>query len=743
MNILNENEEIKSLLAKGKIENAIDQLIAISQYEDQEVYQSLVLLKARFNKVKRDQQLNLIGDEDFSIEQNRIVSATLSIANNFSIDPNKLKISEIRNLIAQGKLDKSLNALQTFYQEVYPNNRLELENEIMVLRTRFQKLANDISMGVLPKGEENREYNILFKSVLALLDKIGNKTDIESIQSEYKEESKKESKKEIFKSQEPTAEAYQREIGTEIDPYDEISHILRKETIDLYAEMEQVKPVFGDLFKATFDLMVIPKSERGDISPSMEEGMLRMGYVYEYKAAQIGTIELLPVSSKRKVSGRVCYAISVETENKSTLKIIKQLGSELGKISRGSEGFKNIVAPLLGTGQGGLDKVQVFQTMERSFKSTCDEDATLSIHILDKEIFDIISKSKRNKFLGIFNNTRSRFDTDSVAGEDHLDISHEVDSFANLIVSSELKPPLSIGLFGNWGTGKSFFMEKLFYKVKDLSGKANSEKDYTGICKNIVQVKFNAWYYVDANLWASMVANIFEKLSEHLGIKDKSGDQEAALYEQLASIEQQVKIAEDEASKYNTEISALDTEIARLKDERKKKRQKLEGIRLKHILKEIKKDTQVAGFLKNAQEQLGFAELKGLEDSVQRSVDDVEGLIQRYQSTHGRTVQVFQSIFNFKNPLATLLLLLFLVVPFVAYHLILVTGITLFIRKTINIADPVLQNVNTGVEYLNKAKSRLQNLQDTASSEFNDEIAQLEKEYEKLNEQHQKAIGQN
>jgi hypothetical protein len=57
--------------------------------------------------------------------------------------------------------------------------------------------------------------------------------------------------------------------------------------------------------------------------------------------------------------------------------------------------------------------------------------------------------------------TQYTHSSDSVKGEDSLGISADVNAFARLIVSESLTPPLAIGLFGQWGSGKSFFMKKM------------------------------------------------------------------------------------------------------------------------------------------------------------------------------------------------------------------------------------------------------------------------------------------
>jgi KAP family P-loop domain len=46
----------------------------------------------------------------------------------------------------------------------------------------------------------------------------------------------------------------------------------------------------------------------------------------------------------------------------------------------------------------------------------------------------------------------------AAAGDDLIGIRREVDAFAYLLASKAQRPPLAVGLFGDWGSGKSFFM---------------------------------------------------------------------------------------------------------------------------------------------------------------------------------------------------------------------------------------------------------------------------------------------
>ncbi|WIX91274.1 P-loop NTPase fold protein [Amycolatopsis sp. DG1A-15b] len=90
---------------------------------------------------------------------------------------------------------------------------------------------------------------------------------------------------------------------------------------------------------------------------------------------------------------------------------------------------------------------------------------------------------------------------------DHLGVKPYVSMLATVIAAKDTPLPLSIGVFGEWGAGKSFFMGMLRGQVKELEGAP-------GQCRKIAQVGFNAWHYADANLWASLGDEIFRQLAE-------------------------------------------------------------------------------------------------------------------------------------------------------------------------------------------------------------------------------------
>ncbi|WP_236725078.1 P-loop NTPase fold protein [Amycolatopsis orientalis] len=112
-----------------------------------------------------------------------------------------------------------------------------------------------------------------------------------------------------------------------------------------------------------------------------------------------------------------------------------------------------------------------------------------------------------------------RPDTDD--GVDRLGIGPDVRMLADLVVSRMITPPLSIGLFGSWGSGKSFFMRQMQLRVRELADSAREAeaaagahgKTVSSYCSSVRQISFNAWHYSEANLLASLATHIFDNLA--------------------------------------------------------------------------------------------------------------------------------------------------------------------------------------------------------------------------------------
>jgi CheY-like chemotaxis protein len=165
--------------------------------------------------------------------------------------------------------------------------------------------------------------------------------------------------------------------------------------------------------------------------------------------------------------------------------------------------------------------------------------------------------------------TVAGFMADDWSGDDLLNITGDVNALASLVAAYSVEPPLSIGLFGDWGSGKSHFMRQMKKRVETLSRQAREsgllQRDL-GYYKNIVQIEFNAWHYIEGNLWASLVDHIFANLK----LSDKELPQYAE--ERRNKLIQELGIKEDLKKKVDSQVEACEQELRKV-EERKEQAQ--------------------------------------------------------------------------------------------------------------------------------------------------------------------------
>lgn len=97
---------------------------------------------------------------------------------------------------------------------------------------------------------------------------------------------------------------------------------------------------------------------------------------------------------------------------------------------------------------------------------------------------------------------------DTVAVLDQLGFDVYVEAFADLITSAHTAPPLTIGIFGSWGMGKSFLLEHIRRTIA-----ARQAAGGTG--PTIHTVRFNAWEYSSTDaIWPALVRKIVKELDQ-------------------------------------------------------------------------------------------------------------------------------------------------------------------------------------------------------------------------------------
>ena len=128
--------------------------------------------------------------------------------------------------------------------------------------------------------------------------------------------------------------------------------------------------------------------------------------------------------------------------------------------------------------------------------------------------------------------------SDEAKGKDLLGIKNEVEALCSVLAAKEVSPPLSLGLFGDWGSGKSFFMGEMEKRIKAILEEEKNKKD-SPYCRNIAQLWFNAWHYIDTELWASLAKEIFDGLAQSL---TPQNDKEEMDYKQAKLIARQAEL---------------------------------------------------------------------------------------------------------------------------------------------------------------------------------------------------------
>jgi hypothetical protein len=105
--------------------------------------------------------------------------------------------------------------------------------------------------------------------------------------------------------------------------------------------------------------------------------------------------------------------------------------------------------------------------------------------------------------------TLSGAGNDAVGDVDQLGFKTYVRAFADLITSPYTKPPLTIGIFGSWGMGKSFLLEHI---EREINARQAGDPD---VVPRVHVVRFNAWEYSATEVvWPGLVRKIVTRLDQ-------------------------------------------------------------------------------------------------------------------------------------------------------------------------------------------------------------------------------------
>jgi hypothetical protein len=121
--------------------------------------------------------------------------------------------------------------------------------------------------------------------------------------------------------------------------------------------MSIVELRLGDMFDGPSDLIVLPCSTVGSVTPFVREKLRNYRIPYPKPVMNLGDVQVHPFEGGENIAQFVAYAVSVEASvegTSTTEEAIRRIGGQLGDLTIQNASVRQIAAPLLGAGAGGL-----------------------------------------------------------------------------------------------------------------------------------------------------------------------------------------------------------------------------------------------------------------------------------------------------------------------------------------------------------------------------------------------------
>jgi hypothetical protein len=154
--------------------------------------------------------------------------------------------------------------------------------------------------------------------------------------------------------------------------------------------MSTVELKLGDMFDGPSDLIVLPCSTSGTITPFVRHRLVHHNIPYPKPGMELGDVSIIPFEGGENIAQYVGFAASVKSDHSSE-SAIRRIGNALGTATYEQSTIRLVSAPLLGAGAGGLRSELVVRTLSAGFKATAHRDARLVIRVLHEEVFEQLS----------------------------------------------------------------------------------------------------------------------------------------------------------------------------------------------------------------------------------------------------------------------------------------------------------------------------------------------------------------
>jgi|GEM_PF-1330186 len=311
--------------------------------------------------------------------------------------------------------------------------------------------------------------------------------------------------------------------------------------------------------------------------------------------------------------------------------------------------------------------------------------------------------------------------------KDELGFESDINALASVIAYRQVTPPLAIGLFGNWGSGKSFFMNKLQQKIENLS------QDKSGtFCRKVLQINFNSWHYSDSNLWASLITKIFEDLQRY-GANQQS--ELNNLLQKLSSTKEFLHETKMEKAAIDKSIEILEAQKQILDNTVKEQSENLNSLDVNEILKGILEDTDVKSDINKLRNDFSFIHTEEV-DQIDADIDKLQGFFDKLFEA----IKITKPLFQGKNTIYTLVFTAFIgfgifelcsniqyfktnFITIQSYFIMIAGGLG-FILKFL---QPAFAVVNNGLKRLQSLSITINKLKEKAKNKFLTEQERMDK----------------
>lgn len=155
----------------------------------------------------------------------------------------------------------------------------------------------------------------------------------------------------------------------------------------------RVKLRLGNLFDGPADLIILPCSTSGTITSFVASALVNYSIPLPRNNMALGAVDVHPFKGAQKIAQFVAYAASVRGHS-SSIEAIESIGREIGKFTQSNPGVRQVSAPLLGAGAGGLQSEAVVAALRSGFTQSAAEDATLIIHVLQDALYERLKQNR-------------------------------------------------------------------------------------------------------------------------------------------------------------------------------------------------------------------------------------------------------------------------------------------------------------------------------------------------------------